>query len=259
MPISLRPPVAAGAALASGLVLFACGSGSDFAAEADGICTEQAVRVNRVLDDGGTPGSASETAAQTATLLPIERDAVRRLRRVEASEGATGEAYRGFVAGRVLALRLSERRARAARRRAGASYAAIGARRERIVKKADAGAARAGLLACAERLSRGASRAVEAAITEIATRPDPALCEELFTANFVRSEFGDPGRCRRRQRQPRGAARSVEIAALRGIDGVYALATILPHGGDSGGRRMQLGMLYEGGAYRADSLAKPGG
>ncbi len=255
-PTSPPPLRAATAAvlLALPLLIWACGGGEDFAAEADGICTGEAVRVNSVLDDGGTPGSAAEAAAQNAQLLPIEREATSRLRGVEAPGGSAGAAYRDFLAARRHALRLSERRARAARRRAGAAYAALGNRRELAVREADSHATRAGLLACAERLSRAADRAVRATITRIATSPDPALCSELFTANFVRAQFDRPGECRRRQRRPRSAARSVAISDLRGIDGVYALATIVPRGGDSGGQRMQLGMLYQDGAYRADSL-----
>jgi hypothetical protein len=255
-PNSPKPPGAAIATLLlCSLATISCGGGDDFASRADGICTEQALRVNDVLDDGGTPQSASDAAAQAAELLPIERDAVSRLRSVEAPGGGAGRAYRDFLAARALALRLSERRGRAARRGAGTAYAAIGARREQILLRADAGAARAGLLACAERLSPSAAHAVRSAITEIATSPDPALCSERFTANFVRSQFGGLRRCRRRQEQPHGAARSVEIGAVRGIDGVYALATIVPRGGEIGGRRMRLGMLFDEGAYKADSLA----
>ncbi len=257
-PTSPQPLGAAAAALPLVLALLVSGcggSGEDFVAQADGICTDQALRVNRVLADGRTPRTATEAAARDSELLPIEREAVTRLGDLDPPQGRDGDAYRGFLAARRLALRLSGGRARAARRRAGAAYAAIGARRERIVAEADARASRAGLLACAERLSRGAARAVRAAINRIATSPDPSLCSELFTAAFVRSRFGDPGGCRHRQRQPQSAARSVEIGDLRGIDGVYALATIVPRGGDSVGQRMQLGMLYEHGAYRADSLA----
>ena len=239
------------------LAAISCGGGGgDFVSEADGVCTEQAIRVNGVLDDGGTPQNAPEAAAQTAELLPIERDAVSDLRAIEAPEGRAAAAYRDFLAARGLALQLSERRGRAARRRASAAYATIDARRDRVLRRADASAARAGLLACAERLSRGAIRAVRAAITRIATSPDPALCSERFTANFVRSQFGDPRRCRRRQQQPQGAARAVEIDDLRGIDGVYALATILPRGGYSAEQRVRLGMLFEDGSYKADSLGE---
>ncbi len=239
-------------------LISACGGGGDFASDADAVCTEQAVRVNAVLMDGGTPTSGAEAATRSARLLPIERDAVTRLRAIEAPDGAAGDAYRNFVGARALALRLTGRQGRAARRGAGAGYGAIGARRQRVVSDADRSARRAGLLACAERLSLDQARAVRAAIAEIATSPDPELCAEAFTANFVRSQFGDPGECRRRQRQPGSAARSVAIGELRGIDGVYALAAIVPRGGDSGGQRMQLGMLYEDGAYRADSLGPPG-
>ncbi len=252
-------PRTLGAAIASlalcSLTTISCGgSGDDFASQADGICTEQALRVNHVLDDGGTPRSAPEAAEQAAELLPIERDAVSRLRAVDSPRGRAGRAYRDFLGNRELALRLSEHRGRAARRGAGAAYETIDARRDRVLLRADSGAARAGLLACAERLSPGAARAVRSTIAEIATSPNPALCTVRFTANFVRAQFGDPRRCRRRQEQPRSAARSVRIGALRGIDGVYALATVVPRGGDASGQRLQLGMLFEDGAYKADSL-----
>jgi hypothetical protein len=258
-PNSPRPLGAAVATLLlCSLATISCGGGDDdFASRADGICTEQALQVNEVLDDGGTPQNAPEAAAQAAELLPIEREAVSRLRDVEAPEGRAGRAYRDFLAARGLALRLSERRGRAARSGAGTAYAAIDAKRDRVLLQADTDAARAGLLACAERLSPSAAHAVRSAIAEIATSPDPALCSERFTANFVRSQFGGPGQCRRQQ-QPRSAARSVRIGALRGIDEVYALATIVPRGGEVSGQRMQLGMIFEDGAYKADSLAPPG-
>ena len=183
------------------LAAISCGGGGgDFVSEADGVCTEQAIRVNAVLDDGGTPQSAAGGGGADGWLLPIERDAVSRSARHRGTGGRRRRAaYRDFLAARGLALQLSERRGRAARRRASAAYATIDARRDRVLRRADASAARAGLLACAERLSRGAIRAVRAAITRIATSPDPALCSERFTANFVRSQFGDPRRCRRRQ------------------------------------------------------------
>ena len=254
-PNSPKPLGAAIALLVLGPALIgACGGGGDFVAEADGICTDQALRVNRVLDDGGTPSNAPEAAAQAAKLLPVERDAVTRLRAVEAPAGGAGAAYGDFLAARGLALRLSERRARAARRRSGAAYAAIAGRRERVLRRADASAARAGLLACAEHLSRRATRAVKAAISRIATSPDPALCERAVHRELRPLGVRRPRRCRRRQERRSGAADSVEIADLRGIDGVYALATVIPRGGDSGGRRLLLGMLYEDGAYKADSL-----
>ncbi|MGZ8666776.1 MAG: hypothetical protein ACXWZM_06665 [Solirubrobacterales bacterium] len=256
-------PKPVGAAIAAtvlcSLATISCGGGDgDFASRADGICTEQALRVNGVLDDGGTPQNASEAAAQAARLLPIEREAVSRLRGVEAPRGRAGRAYRDFLAARGLALSLSERRGRAARRGAGTAYAAIDAKRDRVLLRADANAARAGLLACAERLSPSEVHAVRLAIAEIATSPDPALCSERFTANFVRSQLGGPRRCRRRQERPGSAARSVRIGAVRGIDGVYALATVVPRGGEVSGQRMRLGMLFEDGAYKADSLAPPG-
>jgi hypothetical protein len=254
-------PKPVGAAIAT-VVLFSLatiscsGKDGDFVSRADGICTEQALRVNGVLDDGGTPQSASEAAAQAAELLPIERDAVSRLRAAEAPGGRAGRAYRDFLAARGLALRLSERRGRAARRGAGTAYRALDARRDRVLLQADTSAARAGLLACAERLSPRAAHQVRSAIVEIATSPAPDLCSRRFTANFVRSQFGDPGRCR--QQQPGSAARSVRIGTLRGIDDVYAVATIVPRGGEAGGQRLQMGMLFDDGAYKADSLAVPG-
>jgi hypothetical protein len=239
-------------------LLSACGGGEDFASKADAVCTEQAIRVNGVLGDGGTPTSGPEAAAQAAKLVPIERDGVSGLRAIETPSDAAG-AFKDFLGGRELALRLTERRERAAMHGAGVAYAAINERRDRVVNKADADARRAGLLACAERLSGSQVRAVEAAIIKAATSSDPLLCSESFTANFVRSQFGGPGECRRRQKDSGSAAESVDIGGVRGIDGVYALAVIVPRGGGSGGQRLQIGMLYEDGAYRADSLGPRGG
>ena len=237
-PTSPPPLRAATAAvlLALPLLIWACGGGEDFAAEADGICTGEAVRVNSVLDDGGTPGSAAEAAAQNAQLLPIEREATSRLRGVEAPGGSAGAAYRDFLAARRHALRLSERRARAAR--------AASRRRLRRARQPSRAGGEGGRQprhpGRPPRLRRAAleaaDRAVRATITRIATSPDPALCSELFTANFVRAQFDRPGECRRRQRRPRSAARSVAISDLRGIDGVYALATIVPAAAIPAGR-----------------------
>lgn len=255
---TIAPTAAVAALLASAALLSACGGGADFASRADGICTEQAIRVNAVLSDGGTPTNGSEAAAQASQLLPIERPAVAELGAIAAPREVAG-AYRAFLAGRKRALILTERQGRAAARGAAVEYAAIGARCDRVLRNADANAGRAGLDACAERLPEDAVAAVEGAIRHGATGSDPALCSQSFTANFVRSQFGGLAGCRRRQRDPAAAADAVRISGVRGIGGVYALAVIVPQGGSSGGQRLRVSMLYEDGAYRTDSIGPAGG
>ena len=256
-PTSPQPLRAATAAvlLALPLLVSACGGGEDFAAEADGICTGEAVRVNSVLDDGGTPGSAAEAAAQNAQLLPIEREATSRLRGVEAPGGSAGAAYRDFLAARRHALRLSERRARAARRRAGAAYAALGNRRELAVREADSHATRAGLLACAERLSRAADRAVEGRDHQDRDEPRPGTLQRAVHRELRPRPVRSPRRVPSAPEAARGAppARS-RSATCAGSTASTRWRPSSPAAAIPGGQRMQLGMLYQDGAYRADSL-----
>lgn len=249
---------AAGAMIAYGSFLAACGGGGDFASKADGICAEGARQVNAVLSDGGTPATGTQAAARASQLLPIERQALADLRAIDPPQ-EVAVAYRGFVAGRERALALTAGQRRAAERGDAGGYASTGERRDQVIREADARAAQAGLLACAEKLPPEEVDAVSEAIRRGATGSDPALCAEAFTANFVRSQFGGLAGCRRRQNDPAAAADSVAISGVRGIDGVYAVAVIVPRGGSSDGQRLRLSMLYEDGGYRADEIAPAAG
>ena len=101
-----------------------------------------------------------------------------------------------------------------------------------------------GLDVCAQALSPAAERAVTGVVDEALTSPDPAVCEDLFTENFVDEALGGLQACRK---IPAGQlADSVEVERVSGSEGELASVDVVVIGGPDDDSRLNMRLLYEG-------------
>jgi hypothetical protein len=109
------------------------------------------------------------------------------------------------------------------------------------------------------------AKRIEAAIQEVVGGADPATaCDELVTARYVRSAYGDEQGCRAAVAdQPSFdvEVRGIEIEGpTAGFDRVAA-ATAIPESGPNRDERLEVRLVREGVAWRVDFLrsnAPPG-
>jgi hypothetical protein len=95
-------------------------------------------------------------------------------------------------------------------------------------------------------------RVREAVAAVIASGSAADACTRYVTANYVRTAFGDRRGCLAAQ-QPGSFARSVSVSAIVVTSG-RARATAVPVGGPSGGERIKVELVLEGGGWKVDSL-----
>jgi hypothetical protein len=252
----LRFALAAAACLgATAIGLSACGSGgggSDFAAEANEVCTDAARAHLAVYESPvGEERSRSDALAANSRYLAAEEEAVDALGQIEPpADGA--EDFEAFVAAEREVVELRRKALKAAREDERDAFGKLSEERSEKADEAEAKAAAvAGLDACASQLSSAEAKTVAGTIEEKETEADPAQCTEYFTPHVVKLGWKTLAGCRKFQEGESAdeITKSVDVDVTEGVDGVTATADVTFHGGNSDGEELEYGLAYHDGRW----------
>jgi hypothetical protein len=231
------------------------GSEGEFAAQADQICIDGQREIVGIAQDLGPITSDDDVIPRIEKFIPV-RD---QTRSELAALDAPAEAQPGFdemleVRGQIQELAQEELKLR----KAGDldKAARVAAKSKQLQEQGDAAAEEAGLIACARILPDEDAEQAKAAITELETSDDPALCAETMTDLGVESLFGGLKKCEATQRglKPSDLAESVTFEKVSGVEGVTASILGTVNGGSLDGDHAQYELVYEDGAYKVNSV-----
>ncbi len=258
-----RVLVAAALLGVGGGTLAACGDGDEesapegFVAEADAACTDGAERLAEHTTDLGAPLEPTQSKDYLPEQIEISEEVLAGLE--DAGDEADQEAARPLIENHGKQVDTLDELLRRAEtidinvpdqihrfHRVEDEYDALAAEGRRIAADLD-------LMACAGELSPDQADELEATITDIFTRGDPAHCTEDYTDNYVERQAGPDGLCEELERTLE-QAKSVEIVSKYGVDDISASALIvLPPIADEPERAVLVNFIREDDRWKLDS------
>lgn len=233
----------------------ACGGGGGasqgFAARADAVCIHASAALAKLGEPlTGTIAVTPAIAAQRFRALSIRAREVAELRRLR-PPAPSAAAYRAFVA--LKARRVGARRAalHAILAHDGAGFDRNQAEYVRLLPLSYAAAARAGLTACAAKLSSSDVRAIGRLLRREETQPKAGDCRDSLTRRFVAKRYGGVAPCERALPATRSTRASVE--QVRGTL-PQALARVAESGGNLPTRALDVALVKLDDRWRIDDV-----
>jgi hypothetical protein len=240
------------------LLLAACGdddegSGSeDFLAEADAACIDGGKRINELYAEEGIPQSFDEDVDLLGKRLPLSEQGVEEASALEPPDDLADE-YDEYLAERETFVDLLRQQLEAGEAGNEAQYQSFGPQLDESSDAIDQSAEEVGLEACAQILPEDQVEDVRAVIDDTATTGDPAHCTEDYTENYVEGN-GGLERCETGENDPANQAESVEISDVKGLEDVYATASVVPTGGPGDGQELIVELVFEEDRWKIDAI-----